>query len=46
MRDDALTLDTQRSSTLALSSREFLRLIESCGLTGTWGWTFATDEHV
>ena len=28
------------------SSREFLRLLENCGLTGTWGWTFATDEHV
>ncbi|WP_336485565.1 PAS domain-containing protein [Methylobacterium nigriterrae] len=30
----------------AFSSREFLRLIESYGLTGNWGWTFATNEHV
>ncbi len=28
------------------SSREFLRLLEIRGLTGSWGWTFATDEHV
>ncbi|GJD48575.1 hypothetical protein OPKNFCMD_1297 [Methylobacterium crusticola] len=31
---------------LAFSSREFLRLLEGLGLTGNWGWTFATDAHV
>lgn len=31
---------------LSFSSPEFLRLLESGGLTGTWGWTFATREHV
>lgn len=31
---------------LRFSSRHFLRLIESCGLTGTWGWRFADDHHV
>ena len=31
---------------LRFSSTEFLRLLESQGLTGTWGWTFATDEHI
>ncbi|MEA1832237.1 PAS domain-containing protein [Methylobacterium durans] len=31
---------------LAFSSRQFLELIEHLGLTGTWGWTFATNEHV
>ncbi|MEA1832236.1 PAS domain-containing protein [Methylobacterium durans] len=46
MRDDALNRATLASSGLAFSSREFLRLIESCGLTGTWGWTFATNEQV
>ncbi|AWN52775.1 PAS domain-containing protein [Methylobacterium sp. 17Sr1-1] len=30
----------------AFSSRDFLRLLEIRGLTGSWGWTFATDEHV
>ncbi|WP_165937773.1 PAS domain-containing protein [Methylobacterium segetis] len=34
------------ASDLAFSSREFLRMIEEFGLTGHWGWTFATDEHV
>ncbi|WP_162560488.1 PAS domain-containing protein [Methylobacterium durans] len=31
---------------LAFSSREMLRRIESFGLTGNWGWTFATEAHV
>lgn len=31
---------------LRFSSRHFLRLIESHGLTGTWGWRFADDHHV
>ncbi|MGU3538841.1 PAS domain-containing protein [Methylobacterium sp. A54F] len=30
---------------LAFSSAERLRLLESFGLIGSWGWTFATDEH-
>ena len=34
------------AETLAFSSREFLRLIERIGLTGTWGWAFATHEQV
>lgn len=25
---------------------EFLRLVEAHGLTGSWSWNFATDEHV
>lgn len=25
---------------------EILRMVEGFGLTGTWSWTFATDEHV
>ncbi|WP_407524425.1 PAS domain-containing protein [Methylobacterium oryzisoli] len=28
------------------SPGDFLRLLESVGLTGTWGWTFATHEFV
>jgi PAS domain S-box-containing protein len=28
------------------SPGDFLRLLESVGLTGTWGWTFATRELV
>ena len=31
---------------LAFASRTYLRLVESVGLTGSWGWTFATDEQV
>ncbi|WP_132249441.1 helix-turn-helix domain-containing protein [Methylobacterium segetis] len=31
---------------LAHSSREMLRRVESFGLTGNWGWTFATGEQV
>ncbi|MDR7038877.1 MULTISPECIES: PAS domain-containing protein [Methylobacterium] len=46
MRDDALNRASIAPTGLAFSSREFLRLIESCGLTGTWGWTFATNEQV
>ncbi|WP_191970667.1 PAS domain-containing protein [Methylobacterium soli] len=30
----------------AFSSQEFLRLIENYGLSGTWGWTFATNAQV
>ena len=30
----------------SFSSSDFLRLLESIGLTGTWGWTFATGEQV
>ncbi|MGU3538840.1 PAS domain-containing protein [Methylobacterium sp. A54F] len=30
---------------LAFSSAERLRLLESIGLTGSWGWTFASNEH-
>ncbi|MFH6785512.1 MULTISPECIES: PAS domain-containing protein [Methylobacterium] len=26
--------------------RDFLRLVEAYGLTGSWTWTFATDEQV
>lgn len=31
---------------LRFSSHHFLQLMESLGLTGTWGWTFATGEEV
>ncbi|KAB1077308.1 PAS domain-containing protein [Methylobacterium soli] len=34
------------SSSIAFSSREFLRMIESLGLTGNWGWSFTTHEQV
>ncbi|WP_407524150.1 PAS domain-containing protein [Methylobacterium oryzisoli] len=30
---------------VAFSSGQFLRLLESIGLTGTWSWRFAGDEH-
>ncbi|MCJ2031545.1 PAS domain-containing protein [Methylobacterium sp. J-043] len=30
----------------SFSSSDFLQLLESIGLTGTWGWTFATGEQV
>lgn len=30
----------------AFSPGDFLRLLEGVGLTGTWGWTFATNEVV
>ncbi|MCP1535529.1 MULTISPECIES: PAS domain-containing protein [Methylorubrum] len=30
----------------ALPSQSILRLVEGFGLTGTWSWTFAADEHV
>ncbi|KAB1075148.1 helix-turn-helix domain-containing protein [Methylobacterium planeticum] len=33
-------------SALPYSSRALLRLIEGAGLTGNWGWNFATNEHV
>ncbi|MGU3537664.1 PAS domain-containing protein [Methylobacterium sp. A54F] len=33
------------AQTLRFSSREFMRLIETLGLSGTWGWTFATGEQ-
>ncbi|WP_336487671.1 PAS domain-containing protein [Methylobacterium nigriterrae] len=32
--------------TLAFSSREFLRMIESFGLSGSWGWNFSRKEYV
>ena len=31
---------------LAFSSREFLRMIESFGLSGNWGWHFSRNEYV
>ena len=31
---------------LEASPRDFLRLVESAGLVGTWSWTFGTDTHV
>ncbi|BAU90372.1 PAS sensor protein [Methylorubrum populi] len=31
---------------LSFSSSEFLQLLEGLGLTGNWGWTFATGEQV
>ncbi|MCK2052516.1 PAS domain-containing protein [Methylobacterium sp. 37f] len=31
---------------LGFSSRYFLTLIESQGVTGTWGWRFADHQHV
>ncbi|WP_191970084.1 PAS domain-containing protein [Methylobacterium planeticum] len=31
---------------LAFSSREFLRMIESFGLSGNWGWHFARNEYI
>ncbi|MFE1599644.1 PAS domain-containing protein [Methylobacterium sp. ID0610] len=30
---------------LSFSSSEFLRMIESHGLTGSWAWAFRADEH-
>ena len=30
----------------SLISDDVLRLVEGFGLTGTWSWTFTTDEHV
>jgi PAS domain S-box-containing protein len=30
----------------AFSSREYLRLLETMGLTGNWGWAFAADMQV
>ena len=30
----------------AFSSREYLRLLETMGPTGNWGWAFATDMQV
>jgi PAS domain-containing protein len=33
-------------STIAFSSREFLRMVESFGLTGTWGWNFERRDYV
>lgn len=32
-------------SGLTFASPEFLQLVEGHGLTGTWNWFFATDEH-
>ena len=40
---DASPLITSR---LVISSFEELRAIESFGLTGSWGWTFATNTQV
>lgn len=31
---------------LKFGSPEFLRLLETIGLTGTWSWIFSTREHV
>ena len=31
---------------LQFSSRHFLHLLESRGISGTWGWRFATDQYV
>ncbi|MCK2052517.1 PAS domain-containing protein [Methylobacterium sp. 37f] len=31
---------------LVFSSGQFLNLIESQGVTGTWGWRFADNQHV
>ncbi|KMO31847.1 histidine kinase [Methylobacterium variabile] len=41
-----LTSVPQVADRLVFSSREFLRLLEVHELTGSWGWTFATDEHI
>lgn len=37
---------TDAAEHYVFSSREFLKSLEAHGLTGNWGWTFATDEHV
>ncbi|AWN48474.1 histidine kinase [Methylobacterium terrae] len=34
------------SDRVVFSSREFLKLLEVHDLTGSWGWTFASDDHV
>lgn len=48
--DQPLQLIPERSSmsppSLAFSSREFLRMVESFGLSGNWGWNFARKEYV
>ncbi|WP_165937913.1 PAS domain-containing protein [Methylobacterium segetis] len=31
---------------LAFSSREFLRMVESFGLSGNWGWNFTRKEYL
>lgn len=31
---------------LQFSSKHFLHLLESQGISGTWGWRFDTDQHV
>ncbi|MGE7417564.1 PAS domain-containing protein [Methylobacterium tarhaniae] len=33
------------SDALAFPDRDFLRLVEAHGLTGSWTWTFATNER-
>ncbi|MEH3147846.1 MAG: PAS domain-containing protein [Methylobacterium frigidaeris] len=34
------------AESLAFASREFMLLIETCGLAGTWEWVFATGEQI
>jgi PAS domain S-box-containing protein len=46
MQDDAPVNHPHVSPDPPFSSREFLRLIENYGLTGTWGWSFATNTQI
>ena len=40
-----LPLAPDTTCPVAVPDRDFLRLVEAHGLTGSWTWTFATDEH-
>ncbi|TGE02526.1 PAS domain-containing protein [Methylobacterium nonmethylotrophicum] len=42
---DAIRQPDAGADILDFPDREFLRLIEAQGLTGSWTWTFATDEQ-
>ncbi|WP_203153433.1 PAS domain-containing protein [Methylobacterium aquaticum] len=40
-----LPVDPDPSDAPAIPDRDFLRLVEAHGLTGSWTWTFSDDEH-
>ena len=40
------THSSMNTADLRFSSSDFLQLLESVGLTGTWGWRFAERDHV
>ncbi|PIK70377.1 histidine kinase [Methylobacterium frigidaeris] len=41
-----MTADPVSAYPLSFPDRDFLRLVEAHGLTGSWTWIFATDEQV